>query len=108
MPYEARDLNLTDPTKGYLNFVLCTEPQRGAVTSSLNAVLDIDAQQTGTPHFQEWVGRLVRCEPNAMHCTLVEPKKIPALFHPCVTEDKDSPSAIGGSGCLCRRAFYDP
>ncbi len=33
----------------------------------------------------------MRCEPNAMHCTLVEPKKIPILFHPCVTEDKDSP-----------------
>ncbi|ALP00081.1 hypothetical protein SHL15_9162 [Streptomyces hygroscopicus subsp. limoneus] len=64
-----------DPTKGYLNFVLCTEPQRGAVTSSLNAVLDIKAQQTVTPHFQEWLNRLVRCEPNAMHCTFVEHRR---------------------------------
>ncbi|GAA3135623.1 hypothetical protein [Streptomyces echinatus] len=108
MPYEARDLNLTDPTKGYLNFVLYTEPQRGAVTSSLNAVLDIEAQQTVTPHFQEWLGRLVRCEPNAMHCTLVGSKEIPALFHPCVTEDPSSPSASNGSGCMYRRTFYDP
>ncbi|MFB6876312.1 hypothetical protein [Streptomyces sp. NPDC056323] len=61
-----------------------------------------------TPHFQEWLSRLVRCEPNAMHCTLVEPTKIPALFHPCVTEDKNSPSAVRGSGCVCRRTFYDP
>lgn len=42
LPYEARDLNLTDPTKGYLNFVLYTEPQRGAASSSLNAELDIN------------------------------------------------------------------
>ncbi len=49
----------------------------------------------------------MRCEPNAMHCTLVEQRKIPALFHPCAEEDKDSPSAIRGSGCVCRRTFYD-
>ncbi|MFD4860654.1 hypothetical protein [Streptomyces atratus] len=61
-----------------------------------------------TPHFQEWLSRLVRCEPNAMHCTLVEPTKIPALFHPRVTEDKNSPSAVRGSGFVCRRTFYDP
>ncbi|MDX5562725.1 hypothetical protein PYK79_03590 [Streptomyces sp. ID05-04B] len=61
-----------------------------------------------TPHFQEWLSRLERCEPNAMHCTLVAPTKIPSLFHPCVTEDKNSPTAISGSGCTCRRAFYDP
>lgn len=60
-----------------------------------------------TPHF-EWLGRLVRCEPNALHCTLVEPTKIPTLFHPCVTEDPSSPSAVSGSGCVCRRTFYDP
>ncbi|MGW1902246.1 hypothetical protein ACWCQB_33790 [Streptomyces hirsutus] len=61
-----------------------------------------------SPHVEEWLGRLVRCEPNALHCTLVEPQKIPALFHSCVEEDKDSPSAISGSGCVCRRTFYDP
>lgn len=108
MTYEARDLNLTDPTKSYLHFVLYTQAQNGTASSTLNAELKIEAPQTVTPHFQEWLGRLVRCEPNAMHCTLVEPTKIPTLFHPCVTEDKNSPSAINGSGCVCRRTFYDP
>ncbi|MCZ0983795.1 hypothetical protein O1L60_44320 [Streptomyces diastatochromogenes] len=108
MTFQPRDLNLTDPEKGYLHFVLYTEPHRGYASSSLNATVKIEAQQTMTPHFQEWLGRLVRCEPNAMHCTLVEPRKIPTLFHPCVTEDKDSPSAIAGSGCTCRQTFYDP
>ncbi|MFI1839462.1 hypothetical protein [Streptomyces olivaceoviridis] len=74
----------------------------------LNAVLDIEAQQAVTPHFQEWLGRLVRCEPNALHCTLVGSKEIPVLFHPCVTEDPSSPLASNGSGCMCRRTFYDP
>lgn len=108
MTFKAADLNLTDPDKGYLNFVLYTEPRHGIASSSQNAELSIEAFQAVTPHFHEWVSRLVRCEPNAMHCTLVDPRKIPALFHPCVTEDKDSPSAIDGSGCLCRRNFYDP
>ncbi|MEU5108439.1 hypothetical protein AB0H07_40325 [Streptomyces sp. NPDC021354] len=108
MTFEPVDLNLTDPEKGYLHFVLYTEARLGIASSSLNAELDIEASQTVTPHFQEWLSRLVRCEPNAMHCTLVEPTKIPSLFHPCVTEDKDSPAAISGSGCVCRRAFYDP
>ncbi|MFF0142365.1 hypothetical protein ACFYRN_38740 [Streptomyces sp. NPDC005227] len=108
MTLKAVDLNLTDPEKGYLNFVLYTEARLGIASSSLNKELSIEASQTVTPHFQEWLSRLERCEPNAMHCTLVEPTKIPALFHPCVTEDKDSPSAVSGSGCLCRRTFYDP
>lgn len=105
MTYQAPDLNLTDPTKGYLSFVLYTEARLGIASGSLNADVSI---QTETPHIQEWLSRLVRCEPNAMHCTLVEQKKIPALFHPCVEEEKNSPSAISGSGCVCRRAFYDP
>lgn len=108
MTFEPRDLNLTDPEKGYLHFVLYTEARLGIASSSLNAELDIEASQTVTPHFQEWLSRLERCEPNAMHCTLVAPAKIPSLFHPCVTEDQNSPAAISGSGCTCRRAFYDP
>jgi hypothetical protein len=108
LPFEPVDLNLTDPEKGYLNFVLYTDARLGIASSSLNAELHIEASQIQTPHFQEWLSRLMRCEPNAMHCTLVEPTKIPALFHPCVTEDKNSPSAISGSGCVCRRTFYDP
>ncbi|WP_018555006.1 MULTISPECIES: hypothetical protein [unclassified Streptomyces] len=108
MTYEPVDLNLTDPTNGFMHFVLYTEPSRSVAGASLNAAVDIEAQQTVTPHFQEWLSRLVRCEPNALHCTLVERTKIPALFHPCVTEDASSPSAINGSGCVCRRTFYDP
>ncbi|MFE7805868.1 hypothetical protein ACFU51_14625 [Streptomyces sp. NPDC057430] len=108
MTYEPVDLNLTDPTNGFMHFVLYTEARLGVASSSLNAEVDIEAQQTVTPHFQEWLGRLVRCEPNAMHCTLVEPTNIPTLFHPCVTEDPSSPAAIRGSGCVCRRTFYDP
>ncbi|MEV5567917.1 hypothetical protein AB0L54_34440 [Streptomyces sp. NPDC052196] len=107
MTNEPVDLNLTDPTNGFMHFVLCTEPPLGIASSSLNAELAIDAQQAVTPHFQEWLSRLVRCEPNAMHCTLVESTNIPALFRPCVTEDPSSQSAIAGSGCVCRRTFYD-
>jgi hypothetical protein len=108
LTFEPPDLNLTDPGKGYLHFVLYTGPRLGVASSSLNAELGIAAFQTVTPHFQEWLSRLERCEPNAMHCTLVAPMNIPSLFHPCVTEDKDSSSALSGSGCTCRRAFYDP
>ncbi|MCP9213267.1 hypothetical protein [Streptomyces cucumeris] len=108
MTFKPVDLNLTDPTKGYLNFVLYTETRLGVATTSLNAEVSIEATQTHTPHFQEWLSRLERCEPNAMHCMFAEPSTIPTLFHPCVTEDTNSPSAISGSGCVCRRAFYDP
>ncbi|MFI1226248.1 MULTISPECIES: hypothetical protein [unclassified Streptomyces] len=108
MTFEPRELNLTDPEKGYLHFVLYTEAGRGVASASLNAELDIEARQTVTPHFQEWLSRLERCEPDALHCTLVAPVKIPSLFHPCVTEDRNSPAAIDGSGCTCRRTFYDP
>ncbi|MEU3342210.1 hypothetical protein [Streptomyces sp. NPDC006668] len=108
MTYEPANLNLTDPTKGYLSFVLYTEARLGIASTSLIAERSIEAPQTQTPHLQEWLSRLVRCEPNAMHCTLVEQTKIPTLFYPCVTEEKDSPSAISGSGRVCRRTFYDP
>ncbi|MFJ4865988.1 hypothetical protein [Streptomyces sp. NPDC088748] len=108
MTYEPVDLNLTDPTNGFMHFVLYTEARLGIASASLNAELDIEAQQTVTPHFQEWLGRLVRCEPNALHCALVESAHIPTLFHPCVTEDPSSPAALRGSGCVCRRTFYDP
>ncbi|MFF4741286.1 hypothetical protein ACFY2W_36195 [Streptomyces sp. NPDC001262] len=105
MTYQHHDLNLTDPTTGYLHFVVYTEPRLGIASNSLNADVSIRRQ---TPLVQEWLGRLERCEPNALHCTLVEPQRIPDLFHPCVEEDKDSPSAVRGSGCVCRRTFYDP
>ncbi|MFF4531624.1 hypothetical protein ACFY1P_20425 [Streptomyces sp. NPDC001407] len=105
MTYEPHDLNLTDPTKGSLDFILYTEARLGIASASLNAEVSIE---TRTPHAEEWLSRLVRCEPNAMHCTLVEQEKIPALFHPCVKEDNNSPSAVSGSGCVCRRTLFDP
>ncbi|MFG3429422.1 hypothetical protein [Streptomyces californicus] len=108
MTFEPRDLNLADPQKGFLHFVLYTEARLGVAASSLNAELDIEPYQTITPLFQEWLNRLERCEPNALHCTLVSPDKIPTLFHPCATEDKNSAAALGSAGCRCQRTFYDP
>ncbi|MFD9817336.1 hypothetical protein [Streptomyces sp. NPDC059080] len=106
MSAQHHDLNLTDPTKGYLQFVLYTEPRLGIVSGSLNAEVSIDEERT--PCAREWLGRLQRCEPTALHCTLVQQQSIPSLFYPCVDEDPKSPSAISGSGCVCRRTFYDP
>jgi hypothetical protein len=108
LPYQPPELNLTDPTKNFLHFVIYTEPSLSIASNSLNADISIEPVQTQSRYFQEWLSRLVRCEPNALHCTLVEQQKIPALFHPCVEDDKASPSAVGGSGCVCRRTFYDP
>ncbi|MFG2395172.1 hypothetical protein ACGFYF_40880 [Streptomyces lavendulae] len=107
MSYEAHDLNLNDPTQGYLNFVLYTEVRFGVASSALNAEVFFEANQTQTHHFQEWLSRLVPCEPNAMHCTLVPTVDIPTLFRPSVIEDRNSPTAPE-SRCTCRRAFYDP
>ncbi|MGA4844697.1 hypothetical protein [Streptomyces sp. G45] len=99
------DLNLTDPTKGYLHFVVYTEQRLGIASASRNGEVTIRKE---SPYAREWLDRLERCKPNALHCMLVEPTKIPALFDPCVKEDKDSPSAVRGSGCVCQRPFYDP
>jgi hypothetical protein len=43
LPFEPVDLNLTDPEKGYLNFVLYTDARLGIASSSLNAELHIEA-----------------------------------------------------------------
>ncbi|WP_274036392.1 hypothetical protein [Streptomyces sp. MMBL 11-1] len=109
MPFEARDLNLTNPHKGFLHFVLYTEAGRGVASASLNAELDIEAPQTITPYFQEWRSRLERCEPDALHCTLVPSSQIPSLFHPCVTVDPNGGrAATSGPRCPCRPTYYDP
>lgn len=105
MTDQHRDLNLTDPTKGYLDFVVYTEQSLGIASTSLSGEVTVRKE---SPYAREWLDRLERCEPNALHCMLVEQTKIPSLFHPCVAEDKDSPSAVAGSGCVCRRPFYDP
>ncbi|MET9956294.1 hypothetical protein ABZ135_32770 [Streptomyces sp. NPDC006339] len=107
MSYQHKDLNLTDPTRGSLHFVMYTELRMGLAFGALNAHVTFHPQQQ-TPLTREWVDRLERCEPNALHCSLVSAQQeIPALFHPCVEEDKESPSAFAGSGCECRRSFYD-
>ncbi|MEU9837289.1 hypothetical protein AB0D67_37630 [Streptosporangium sp. NPDC048047] len=98
------DLNLTDPRKGYTHFVLYTEPSIGIAGAAWNATLSIERH---SPYVQEWLSRLERCEPNPLHATLVDNQEIPKLFHRCVDEDKDSPSAIKGVGCTCRRTWYD-
>ncbi|MEV5704867.1 hypothetical protein [Actinoallomurus sp. NPDC052274] len=104
MTYTRGDLNLTDPDRGYVHFVLYAEPDKGAV-SAINASISVEKR---TPLAREWFDRLERIEPNALHTTLVSPGDISKLFHACVYEDKDSPAAVGGSGCTCFQTFYDP
>ncbi|MEY9842529.1 hypothetical protein [Streptacidiphilus sp. EB103A] len=106
MSYTPRELRTTyEPGKEYLHFVLAYEPRIGAVGSAMNA--DVTIERPG-PCTREWAGGLVRCDPNALHTTLVDPRRIPDLFHPCVDDDKDSPAAVAGSGCGCFRTWYDP
>jgi hypothetical protein len=61
-----------------------------------------------SPYAKEWLGRLQPCQPNTLLTTLVESDKIADLFHACVDDDKDSPAAVRGSGCLCFKTFMDP
>lgn len=105
MTYTHPELNLTDPTKGFAHFVLYTEPEISAAGAAFNATVSMERP---TLYVQEWMERLRRCEPNALHTTLVESREIPRLFHPCVDEDKASPSAVGGEGCTCYRTWVDP
>lgn len=106
MSYKHRELQITyTPGKGWYNFVLYVEPKLGFASTSLNAAFSLERP---TACVDEWRGRLQRCEPNALHTTLVESRTIPDLFHPCVDEDPDSPSAIGGKGCVCYQTWYDP
>jgi hypothetical protein len=102
--YTHGDLNLTNPGAGYTHFVLYTELDKGAVTA-INAAVIIEKQ---TLLAREWLDRLQRCEPNALHATLVVPPKIPHLFHPCVYDDENSAAAVAGSGCTCFQTLYDP
>ncbi|MBU3870032.1 hypothetical protein KN815_40080 [Streptomyces sp. 4503] len=104
MTYTHSELNLTDPTKGYAYFVLYTEPRISVAGAAWNATVNVERP---TPYVQEWLDRLQRCEPNALHTTLVQSREITKLFHPCVDEDKASPSALG-DGCTCFRTFVDP
>lgn len=92
------------PNKGWSHFVLYTEPERGIVTSGLHAAATFEQP---TRYVKEWLSRLRECEPNPLHTLLVENSKIPSLFHPCVYEDRESPSAIAEDGCVCHQTFMD-
>ncbi|MFE7854379.1 hypothetical protein [Streptomyces sp. NPDC057403] len=94
-----------DPTAGYIHFVLYSEPKYGIVGAAWNGTVSIEQE---SPYVQEWLGRLQPSVPNTLHTTLVESDKIADLFHACVDDDKDSPAAVSGSGCLCYRSFTDP
>ncbi|MEV4559076.1 hypothetical protein AB0K51_19090 [Kitasatospora sp. NPDC049285] len=52
--------------------------------------------------------RLRRSTPNALHALLVTNQEMPRLFDACVAENPDSSSAVGGTGCTCRRTLTDP
>lgn len=98
------ELNLTDPGRGYVHFVLYAEPRISAAGAAWNATVTIEAS---TPYVHEWVERLQRCQPNALHTTFVDSQEIPRLFHPCVDEDTASPAAQG-ERCYCLRTWTDP
>ncbi|GAA2626659.1 hypothetical protein GCM10010411_74540 [Actinomadura fulvescens] len=105
MTFTHPELNLTDPTQGFAHFVLYTEPHLSVAGAAWNATIIIERQSS---YVREWLDRIQRCDPNPLHTTLVDNHKIPRLFHPCVDEDADSPSAVAGSGCTCCRTWYDP
>jgi len=101
-----RDLNLTySPEKGYWHFVLYMEPDVGP-GSALNGSQILEP--SSSPYAAEWLSRLVPCDPDALHVALVGSDDAPKLWHPCVYDDSDSPSAVAGDGCICWQTFRDP
>ncbi|MEU3619824.1 hypothetical protein ABZ725_47195 [Streptomyces sp. NPDC006872] len=106
MSYQPRGLKpVYDPTAGHAQFVLYTEPEYGIVGAAWNGIASIERE---SPYVKEWLGRLQPCAPNALHTTLVDNGEIPRLFHPCVDEDKASPSLPAGEGCTCYLSWVDP
>ena len=106
MSFKQPDLTLTfSPRKGYAHFVVYIEPSDGTVDSSLNASVSLERESR---YIREWRDRLQRCEPNALHTLLVDSRKIPELFHPCVDDDKDSPAAANETDCFCYQTWTDP
>jgi hypothetical protein len=93
-----------DPQRGWFHFVLYSESPTNWI-SAINAT-----QQLSKPsrYMQEWVDRLRPTEPTPLHMTLVPNKDAPRLWAPCVSDDPQSPSAIGDDGCLCLTTLYDP
>src|SRR5690349_15945543 len=106
MAYRNDDLELTfSPARGYWHFVLRMEPP-GSPGSEFNASKTIKGSTSS--HVDEWLKRLESCEPDALHVSLVNNRDASKLWAPCVFDDPDSPSAIGGDGCVCKQAFCDP
>ncbi|MEU7615728.1 hypothetical protein AB0B27_06440 [Micromonospora rifamycinica] len=105
MPYQPSDLQPTyNEERGYWHFVLYLEP--GMVGSACNASQSL--RTSSSPYAAEWMNRLVSCAPDALHVTLVGPDDAPRLWHDCVYDDPESPSAVGGAGCLCWQTSRDP
>ncbi|MDM4723364.1 hypothetical protein QTQ03_28580 [Micromonospora sp. WMMA1363] len=101
-----QDLHLTySPERGYWHFMLYIEPP-GHTGSAINAAQQLDA--SASRYAAEWRDRLTLCAPDALHVSLVTPDDAPKLWHPCVYDDPDSPSAIAGDGCVCWQTFRDP
>jgi hypothetical protein len=99
------DLHLTyDSRRGYWHFVLYIEPPAGA-GSAINASQSF--KKSTSSYAGEWLSRLIQCEADALHVSLVRPHDAPKLWDPCVYEDHKSPSAVAGSGCLCWKTFRD-
>lgn len=100
------DLHLTYlPERGYWHFVLYIEPPYGPL-SAINATRRFESSTSR--YAAQWLDRLISCEPDALHVALVGKNEAPNLWHPCVYEDPNSPSAVLGDGCLCWQTFCDP
>ena len=100
------DLHLTYSTdRGYWHFVLYIEPPVG-LDSAINAAQSL--KTSTSPYAEEWLARLIPCDPDALHVSLVSKDDAPKLWHPCVYKDPESPSAIAGDGCVCWQTFRDP
>ncbi|MEU2395030.1 hypothetical protein [Streptomyces sp. NPDC007369] len=102
-PYESY---VFDRSRGWMSLDIYYEP--GLNVALLHHTGHVSVKQGDSRYADTWIDRLQDCKPIALHTFLVEDEKIPALFQPCVYDDKDSPSAVGGSGCLCRKSMTDP
>lgn len=101
-----RNLELTySPSRGYVHFVLYSEPPADW-GSAINATQRLTVKNS--KFAQEWASRLRPCAPNALHVALVSDKDAARLWDACVYDDTESPSAIGGDGCLCWQTYVDP
>ncbi|MET8751373.1 hypothetical protein ABZW32_14930 [Streptomyces sp. NPDC004667] len=100
------DGDVYDPRKGWLRLEVYVEPENGIAMFMRNG--HVSARKDDSPLTNEWISRLNDAKVTALHVLLVTEDKIGDLFHPCVYDDKNSPSAVIGSGCLCKKALTDP